>query len=660
MRFPCTVKALQKGATYIMLFISLLVITNCRHRQNGKQNPLEFALENAGPNRKELEIVLEHYSNEPEKLEAAKYLIVNMPGHNSFRSDLINEYYDIALSLFKSELSPIAQRDSLLSLSEGKFHGLEEHTIQDIRIISSDYLISNIDRSFEVWKNERWAQHLTFDEFCEYILPYKCTELQSFDAWRDTLSLKFSEDLDAMLYDDESYDSPFRAVNVVRGELLRKIKPVGMYNKSGYPMRSASTISNMTFGTCEEYVNLGVLTFRSLGIPVIIDYTPSWGRYRAGHSWYVLLNEHGEYMPSEWDISSCPGSPFFPYQRIPKVYRKTYAINRERVPYHNKSTYKYPFSLFEKDVTDFYFRTTDVNLPIVNNVRLDEEFAYIATFSGFSNEWTVIDYCDTKDRNVTFKSMGRNILYCVFGYDGNALRPLNSPFIIHKDGRIEMVHYNPEKKGSIDIRRKYYTSENVTSMRSRILGAKIQASNNSDFRNCIDALIIDSLSIPDLMPIRLHGKYRYWRYLSPNGSYGSISELAFFDSDSIKIEGCPIGKKEINEDINMKAFDEDWLSNFETEMPDGNWVGMDFGQSISVDYIRVVPRGDENDIHPGDEYELKYWDGFYWVTHEIKKAVGNSLHFDNAPIGALLWLHNRTRGRDERVFRMVNGKQEWW
>ena len=458
------------------IIISLVVATlvaSCSH----KYDALEYAYKVAGPNRGELEKVMNHYKDDPEKLAAARFLIENMPGHYSYkRTREIDEYYEIALQLTKSGLTPKEQRDSLLYLSDNRFFGLDQDIIQDARIITADYLIQNIDKAFDVWKNERWAKHITFDEFCEWILPYKCVELQSFDCWRDTMRQTFWWNIAHMDYDDESYDSPFRAVNTIRSEISWRIKPVGMYNRSGFPMRSASTLAHMTFGSCADYVNLGVLTFRSYGIPVIIEETPSWGRYRAGHTWYTLLNDNGEEMRSEWDISSTPGGPFFPHQRIPKVYRQQYAINRERVPYHNRSVYQYPFSIFSHDVTDRYFNTTDVTISIRKNVKLVEDFAYIATFNGHSSEWTLIDFGEVKKGKVTFQKMGRNILYIALGYDGKNLAPLSWPFIIHKDGSIEYIRPDYTNTESVDVRRKYYSSENVVAMRKRMLGGCIQAS----------------------------------------------------------------------------------------------------------------------------------------------------------------------------------------
>ena len=196
-------------------------------------------------------------------------------------------------------------------------------------------------------------------------------------------------------------------------------------------------------------------------------------------------------------------------------------------------------------------------------------------------------------------------------------------------------------------------------MRKRILGGSIQASDTPDFMNAKTIYTIDTLDIPDKIPLD-GGSYRYWRYLSPNGSYGSIAELRFLNSDSIKINGTPISSTGTITDAVKNAFDGDWLSNFETGSADGNWVGMDFGKPTSIGFVRIVPRGDDNDIHPGDIYELKYWDGYYWVTHQISKAEDNSLHYENIPSGTLLWLHNRSRGLDERIFRFNNGILEWW
>jgi hypothetical protein len=49
---------------------------------------------------------------------------------------------------------------------------------------------------------------------------------------------------------------------------------------------------------------------------------------------------------------------------------------------------------------------------------------------------------------------------------------------------------------------------------------------------------------------------------------------------------------------------------------------------------------------------------------ELEKVLahyeGDSLKYRDVPAGALLWLHNHSGGREERIFTYENGKQVWW
>lgn len=95
--------------------------------------------------------------------------------------------------------------------------------------------------------------------------------------------------------------------------------------------------------------------------------------------------------------------------------------------------------------------------------------------------------------------------------------------------------------------------------------------------------------------------------------------------------------------------------------PDGAWVGVDFGIAVQVASVRIVPRSDDNDIHPGDEYELRYWhNAGGWVSRGTQTATGNTLVYDSIPEGALMWLSDKTRGWDERPFLIDgDGNVEW-
>lgn len=76
----------------ISIALLLLVCISCSTEDD---KVLEEALSLAGTNRTELERVLSHYQNAPQKLEAAKFLIRNMPGHYSFADTTeVKPYYN--------------------------------------------------------------------------------------------------------------------------------------------------------------------------------------------------------------------------------------------------------------------------------------------------------------------------------------------------------------------------------------------------------------------------------------------------------------------------------------------------------------------------------------------------------------------------------------
>ena len=221
--------------------------------------------------------------------------------------------------------------------------------------------------------------------------------------------------------------------------------------------------------------------------------------------------------------------------------------------------------------------------------------------------------------------------------------------------------FSGRKATAVIVKRKYYQSYNVVDMRRRILGAKIQCANHADFSDSITIYKIEDTDIPDKIHLNNSSPYRYWRLLSADGTYGSVAELAFFDSEDNKMDGQPISCLGTGTDETQRAFDEDLLSNFETYNPNGNWVGMDMKDESVVSSVRVVPRSDDNDVCPGNLYELLFWNGDEWVSLGSKLAEDNSLLYENVPKGCLFWLRNYTRGWAERPFTIDdNLNVMWW
>ena len=663
----------QRPILVLIAALILVAFTGCSR----EDQYIHYALKAAGKNKSELKSVLKHYrtvDKDPEKLKAAKYLIANMPVHYSYRDTAaINSYYRKALEILGTGPSPDWQRDTLRQISDTQYAGITRDIVSDVEVMTADYLIYSIDHAFKQWETQPWSKHLSYEEFRDWILPYKVTELQSLDAWRDTLSQHYSDSLRTVPATDYERNTIYGAIEIARNEIQNKQYAIGhrviWEDRGSIPMRSAATWVRMTYGSCLDYVTMGTAVFRSLGLPAAVDQVPSWGRNSEGHSWYVFLDDRGREQKTINSLIIGAGMQFYPYERIPKVWRNTYEIDRDMVKYKNSSKYVYPFDLCRKDVTHLYNLTSDLEIETsMEQIRKlhDKKYVYIAMAVNSSGpQWKVLDYGTLKSgkSKAIFKNMGRNMLYIALGYDGNKLISISRPFILHKSGEVEYIQTPSDgvETVSMDLRRKYYESYNVVEQRRKILGGRFQCSDYPDFRKAVTLYTIDHTDIPDRIELTVDRPYRYWRYMSPDGSWGNISELAFYDMDNNKLQGRGIANPEAGQDAIDRAYDGNLLSNFEINQPNDNWVGMDMGKPTIVRYVSLSPRSDDNDICPGSEYELYSFDGQKWNSLGYQRAETNVLHYDDIPLNTLLWIRNYTRGNNERPFIVEdNGEIEWW
>lgn len=150
------------------LFFSLLACTETRLQQSMKL---------ADKNRDELEMVIAHYSKKPEdslNLKSAIFLIENMQHHFTLESNWIDEYYKSVDSVKNLKIGPIATRNRIHHIFDSiPFSIYQVHQRNDLQTLKADYLIRNIDFAVDEWQNGFWAKHIVFEEFCEYILPYR-------------------------------------------------------------------------------------------------------------------------------------------------------------------------------------------------------------------------------------------------------------------------------------------------------------------------------------------------------------------------------------------------------------------------------------------------------------------------------------------------------
>lgn len=399
----------------LLLTVTTALLAGCTTRST-----MESALNQAGANRTELEAVLNHYRDtdiNPQKLRAAEFLIENMPAHYSDAGG---------------------------------------RTVPDAQVIRSDYLIENIDKTYDQWKNTPWSTHLVFDEYLEWLLPYKMAQLQELDHWRDTLYARYGVpclEQRSLFKNDAEYLNVVEVADGLRDYTNKLIKRHIVAKSTGISLLHDFIHGRPVSGTASDYSLMLALTLRSLGIPVVLDETPVGPRGNASTQWVVILSDRGDQLATEWDFKTKIGEGFFPYERGPKVYRNTYSINREREEYLRKAKYKYPFEVNRRDVTRQYFLTSNLSLPVDNAVKkhLKDKYVYIASaVRKDGNPWQIVDFGKIKGGKACFNDMGREVLYTIMGFDGTGLIEITDPFILHKDGSVEYISADTISSASLD------------------------------------------------------------------------------------------------------------------------------------------------------------------------------------------------------------------
>ncbi len=648
----------MKSKCTLLVVTILFLFFSCNN-----QNRLEEALRQAGNNRAELEKVLSHYQNDSLKYQAAVFLIENMPGHESYKfPEHLVQYYNEIDTAVSVDFDNETNRNTMEHISK-EYEVLEKlQTIPDIQFITADYLIDNIDRAFDVWQNDEWATHVSFDDFCEYILPYKGHELQMLDNWREYSKEMQKGEIDRLYYCDLYRNSAFRAATTVSKEIInlnRQHLPFGGIR--ALPVMRVSSLAKLPFGSCSDYSLLALAVMRSKGIPVVEDFTPQWPFQSQAHAWNVVLNSRGKNMLFSAG-SSNPGEVHIPDEKMAKVFRRTYAGNRDILELQKVEKQVPPIfeKAFFKDVMDEYMATTDVVLEIPKEFRGKSKYAYLAVFD--NEEWIPVHFGKMNGNKVVFSKMGRNCMYMPVLYGEQGVKPFAVPFYITAQGEIKHCRANHNHLQNITVRRKYFVGNHTYDVGERMWQGKFQVANKADFSDSVTIYTIPIFTVQSAeVPMdTVKGKYRYWRYYSPYWQFGNVAEIYFYQNGK-PIRGKIIGT-EGSKEINRKevAFDGDPLTLFDSPQPNDSWVGMDFGEPVNLSGISYTPRGDGNDITPGDLHELLYWDNNKWISLGKRKADNVKLVYENAPSNALFWIRNHSRGNDERIFTYENERQVWW
>lgn len=600
-----------------------------------------------------------------EKQRALQFLQDNMEGCYSLASDDVSNYYKHMNSVFERTdmLTNDEYRDAYRqALQHYPFIPENCDTLFDSRNVTLDYLKSNIDKAYDMWK--RNSHHISFETFCDFILPYRIG-YEPLSDWRTIYKKEYEDKVNPFLVKQYNYYHLFSIHNM----LNQGFNGAVYYPTSPMPEFTLTDLLKVKIGNCESYSARGVAQLRTFGIPATIDFVPQWGNRSMGHSWGVMFVNDNYTLP--FGLNESLGSHFDerPEITMPKVYRQTFKIQSDLKEISEDSDPYIP-QLFRNqkyiDVTDTYVETSGVSLSVPDSKWLENvKWIYLAVFN--NRDWIPVAYSKIdKDKKVVFEKIGRGIVYIPFYLDEFGRRHYASePFLLANDGTINYLIADVGQTKNINVTRKYWESETLKKYNHQLEGGKIVVSNTEDFKDSVLVAVIDNINENryHTIPLKYSGKYKFVKYLSPKNSYGNIAEIQLFDNDNNLL--IPIrnfgGIGAWEEHSPAKVFDGNELTSYSRISPNDAWAAVELEKPLHLSRIRVHPRTDGNAIYAGDVYQLLYWQNGKWnMIAEHKAGQEDFISFCNVPENALLLLHNATRGREERIFTYENGKQIWW
>jgi hypothetical protein len=382
-RTPCITK-----------FVILCVIVSSFYACSPYPSGVEQALRYAGENRMELEKVLDHYRQDEAdslKYQAACFLIENMVLHYSYDMPEMESYKKDLYQLIAKDL--LSESETKKLLDEKYRNPMPRNKLSDVQNITADYLIRNIDHAFMVWEKQPWGKSISFNIFCEEILPYRISN-EPLQDWRIAYYNYFQPILDSKLKDGNMVS----AMKILYDTL--STQPLYFLYTTPLPQRQGGIdLLNNRVGACEDFADMGVYIMRALGIPGstdIIIQNPDhqyrfhfWNSFTAGNERYEW--EVNEVAPMKGGVN--------PIRKRGKIYRRRFNIESNGF-YVRHSKEELPALLKNpllKDVSSEYYSGYKLTVTI-DKKDVKDKLLYLYVFD--NNDWIPMAACEIRKGNI--------------------------------------------------------------------------------------------------------------------------------------------------------------------------------------------------------------------------------------------------------------------
>lgn len=423
-------------ALSVLLLITIIISVASCGSDSGYPPQVEQALQAAGDNRAELEKVLAHYAagEDTLQLRAAEFLIANMEGHN-YVTFKMHDTNDVAIDfnvLDYTDYDELRAAVDSLEQVRGEIDFSKEEAVEDLEVIQSEYLINQIDLAFKAWRQKPWASSLAFEQFCEYVLPYRGSS-EPLENWRGMFLEKYADLPDRM---DDPAD-PVEAARLINEDILTYFgfDPRFYYHPTD---QGLSEMMKNGLGRCEDMTNITIYAMRANGLAVTSDYTPAWADRGNNHAWNSILIPGGKAVPF-MGAESSPGD-YNLNAKAAKVYRKTFSQQSDNLVFQERKQESIPRWLKGKSYVDVTTEYTTTQSPVIqlNEPAPDSvDIAYVCVFN--SGEWTPVGWGRIENDKVTFADLAPGVILLPAFYLNEEIVPAGPPFVLSGDEPSRML-----------------------------------------------------------------------------------------------------------------------------------------------------------------------------------------------------------------------------
>lgn len=410
----------------ILVYILLGVFCSCARQRD---RHVEYALNQAGKNRGELEKVLLHYAGDSLKLEAAKFLIRNMVYHTGFYDTLLNPFGQACMPEILYTPYPDERMAQIYdSLFRCGYH-VRSVKKRDAEVVTADFLVENIDCAFAAWQKP-WAKYLSFDDFCRYVLPYRSSS-EPLSTLRREIQRRYFHVLDSA-----GVTNPIDACMLLNERMKGVFYFVGIL-----PLYSSvESVDKMKWSNCEGIAMYSTFLMRSVGIPVVLDGT-TWSKRSDGHSWCAVMDEERKWHGFGVAELNCEQhKDLFSKKRFlipPKVYRRVFMPEPVEYGVPDDGYRTYVKNPLYKDVTvEYYVPPIDIEVELPKEPE-GEKASFIYLCASAVNDFRVLAVGVREGRKCIVKDVvGDNTFLLAESPDGANLRFLTDTFYVDSVGCI--------------------------------------------------------------------------------------------------------------------------------------------------------------------------------------------------------------------------------